>query len=158
MKKWVYYSVALMALFIITACVYNCCDVKPPLLIFAQKNNVQWKATPAGTLGTNDTMQITGVGINTGSNLHDTIDFKFKYAGERTYNITPTSSFYHTMVANSPPLLYYKVDTAFDNYITISDYDQLNHQVTGFFQVKFISPADTTTVTFLNGNFRSPLN
>jgi hypothetical protein len=130
----------------------------PPIGVFALKNNVQWKATPAGTFGADDTMKITGVGINTDSNLHDTIGFKFKYTGGGSYQIAQIDPFYHTKTGNSLPLVYNKIDTAFDNYFRISEYDPYTRQVTCYFQVKFKSPVDTTTVTFLNGNLKSPLN
>jgi len=136
-----------------------CCEApRPPDAIYAQKNGVQWTATPMGRLGAGDTLKISGTGINNGSNLHDTLGFNFKYAGLVNYSITPGLAFYHTRVGNGLPLLYYKVDTLFNNYLTITGYNQSTNLVTGNFQIKFDSPADTSTITFLYGNFKAPLN
>ena len=97
-------------------CSHYCCDAPPPLnLLSAEKNNVYWTAVPLGEAGPLDSVKIIGAGVNTGSNLHDTLGINFKYIGPDNYKITPSMVFYHARMGNGPPLIYFKLDTLFAN-------------------------------------------
>ncbi len=124
----------------------------------ALRNNVEWTAVASGSNTVNDTIKMLGVGVNMGSNLHDTLSIQIKYTSPGTYKIAPNQVFYHTRLGNGLPYNSYKIDTLFNNSVIVTGYDPNAARITGTFTLKFVDPADTAGISFLYGNFKVPTN
>lgn len=142
------------------SCSRYCCDTPPPPdnFMLAQKDTSAFRALAAGQLIGSDSLKITAIGQNTGTNLHDTLGFKINYSGIGTYQLTTNAAFYHTRVGNGGPDNRYQLDTLYHNILVVTAADQNPTGITGTFDIKFINPANPAGIHFLNGDFKVALN
>jgi hypothetical protein len=153
------YFIGLLVTLVFSACSHYCCDApRPDNFMNAQRNNETWTAVANGIRLTGDTLNIIGIGVNAGSNLHDTLAFKIKYTTPGNYKPTLNQVSYHSTIGNGSPLSTYKLDTLFSNSITVTGYNETTNRLTGTFALKFADPANSGSISFLYGNFKVALN
>ena len=156
--RYVLSFIFFITLLAFSACSHYCCDApQPDKFMSAERNNNEWSAVAEAIKLSGDTLNVIGIGVNTGSNLHDTLAFKIKYTTPGNYKPTLNQVLYHSTIGNGSPLSTYKIDTLFSNSITVTGYDQAANRLTGTFALKFVDPANAAGISFLYGNFKVAL-
>ena len=157
MKNILFFMLAFLVL-LNTACQpEKCCE--PPRtgsFIIAVKDGLQWDAYPGNNMLHNDTLTITGIGQYPGT-FTDTLGIKIKYTGPGDYKLLKNRAFYHSTYGHSAPLNSYKLDSLFNNTITIDGYDPVANTINGSFSIKFVdfnAPAGKPgDISFLDAQF-----
>lgn len=89
------------------------------------------------------------------------INFNIKFNGVGEYPLTGNQAEYYTTVGLDVVTSHYNLDTARNNSITISTYNQATHIISGKFQIRLLNntfgQADHSQLIFSNGLFRVKL-
>jgi hypothetical protein len=153
MKKLIILLFAALALFNTSCLPDKCCE--PPQSNFylsAQKDGTPWNAYPVGYAIKNDTITITGTGVNAGPQL-DSLAIRLKYTGPGNYKLLKNQGYYYYYVGHSGPVMLYNLDSLYDNNLNIINYDQTRNIISGTFNLKFAGTNNTTDASFLDGKF-----
>jgi hypothetical protein len=114
MKKLILVCAAAFILFNTSCLPDKCCS--PPHSDFylnAQRNGIPWRAYPAVYTFKNDTVTISGVGVNSGS-MFDSLAIHIKYAGQGNYKLLKNQGYYYYYVGHSGPVFLYNLDSLYD--------------------------------------------
>jgi len=143
----------------------KCCA--PPLPashIMASKNGVSWSSFWVnGTVSALDSLKIyarTTTDATYPTSKVDSMSFKILYTDIGNYSLHSNQVFYATFTNGVTKS--YKLDTTYNNVLSITGYDRLHNQATtnpdpikvsGTFNLKFIDPDNPAGISFTGGNF-----
>jgi hypothetical protein len=138
-----------------------CCVLPPPIVMTAQKNGVAW-VLPIIKSSINDQniIQINTAGPYLLNTAIDSVSINLAYTGLGAYKLTDQQITY-TVFANGTKINY-MLDTTFANSIDITEYAVLYNpgttnpdptELKAIFNLRFVDPGHTTSVSLLNGKF-----
>ena len=171
MKKLTFLAASILLLFIYSCQPeHNCgCMTAIPIkeVMTAERNGVAWQLPIVKSTFINDTIRIATNSISIPSNTEkDSLNLSVLYVGTGNYKLTAKQAAYFTGLHSSGLPANYVLDTTFDNTLDITSYQVMDNpyttvtdpvKITGTFNLRFINPANTTSVSLLDGKFTAIL-
>ncbi|HTD98657.1 MAG TPA: hypothetical protein VK668_05200 [Mucilaginibacter sp.] len=141
-----------------------CCVLPPAVVITAQKNGQDWQLPIIKSTVANNNISINTAGPQLLNTAKDSLSINLAYTGLGNYALTDQQITY-TVFSNGTKTNYV-LDTTFDNTFTITNYTTPTNGATAgsdatvlkaTFNLKFVDPAHTTSVSLLDGKFTAYL-
>ena len=165
MKKLIY-LIFLSAVIFSSSCTKKplCCVLPPPVEITAQKNGAAWQLPILRSTLVNNNISINTAGPYLLNTAKDSLSINLLYTGLGNY--TPTNQQITYTVFSNGIKTNYQLDSTFDNSINITSYEVLHNAATtnpdptelkATFNLRFVDPANTATVSLLNGKITAYL-
>jgi hypothetical protein len=161
MKKLILIIFSVLILFNSSCLPDKCCVPPKPPTITAQKNGEAWQLRISkSTVSDVNRISISTIGQSVFLNATDSLSISLAYTGIGNYKVTDNEVSY--IVFSNGAQIKYVLDTTFDNSININQFNVLRNPATtnpdptelkATFNLKFIDPAHTTSVSLLNGKF-----
>ena len=160
-KNLIYLIFPILALFDLSCQPDKCCVLPPPVVISAEKNGVVWQLPVIkSTVDSHNTVFISTVGPYLLNTAKDSLAIDMQFNGLGNYKPTAGQITY-TVFSNGTKTAYL-LDTTFNNTISIIEYQALHNPATtnpdptelkATFNLRFVDPMHTTSVSLLNGKF-----
>ena len=117
----------------------DCCSFPAtPDFILAQKNSVQWEASPSGNI-LGDTISVSGKTRINGED--EELTFKIVFDGIGYYALKANQNYYQIFKAGTAVALY-KPDPTHVGSVTVISYNQTDKILQGFFDLRFLKISD----------------
>jgi hypothetical protein len=166
MKKIIYLFLLSSAIFS-SSCTKQplCCALPPPIVITAQKNGEAWQLPIIKSTVVNDNISINTAGPYLLNRAKDSLSINLLYTGLGNYSPTDAQVSY-TAFSNGVKT-HYMLDTNFYNSINITKYEVQRNPattnpdptvLTATFNLRFVDPLHSTSVSLSNGKFTAYLS